>query len=377
MVLKVKVYIGRFQPFHLGHAEVVNKAMESCDLLVILVGSAYQARTIKNPFTYDERVGMIRDYVNTDRISRTPIHFAPLRDQPYNDAKWIQSVQEEVDAAIKTRIGDDVAVEISITGSDRDDSCWYLHAFPQWKSDLKAAVPEGEDLNATTLRKHLFTQDGLQSSVWKDVPPTTIKFLRSFVTTQEWATLKDEYDFIEDYKRRHRFVGANYEPSYQTADAVIIQSGHVLVVVRANMPGKGLWALPGGHVKPKQTKKQAAIDETVEETGLRLAEGKRWEEITKQILAGSIIAKEEFDDPGRSLRGRTFTTAFLFRLDDTKPLPHVSGQFAPLEDTGGVAGIVETSDAMWVPISVARRESQNWFEDHHSILDWGVGQIKD
>ena len=373
----VKVYIGRFQPFHKGHCEVLEKALLNSDLTIVLVGSAYQARTVKNPFTYEERVGMIANYLSSTNIPyRAEIKFAPLRDQPYNDAKWIQSVQEEVDAAAKQAFGEE-PVEIHITGSDRDESCWYLHAFPQWKRDLKPSVPEGEDLSATKLRRHLFAVDGMSDPVWQDVPASTAHFLQKFIDSATWQTLKEEYDFLEDYKARHKYVGVKYDPTYQTADAVIIQSGHILVTVRGHMPGKGLWALPGGFVKPHQTKKQAAIAETIEETGLRLAEGKRWKEITEQVLEGSIRAKEEFDAPGRSLRGRTFTTAYLFRLDDTKPLPHVTGQFAPLEDTGGVDGIVETLDAMWVPISVARRESWRWFEDHHSIVDWALGQIKD
>jgi bifunctional NMN adenylyltransferase/nudix hydrolase len=375
----VKVYIGRFQPLHKGHCEVLNKALASSDLTIVLIGSSHQARTVKNPFTYDERRSMIEQYVtSTGRNYRAELVFVALRDQPYNNAKWIQSVQEEVEAAVKRSFGNTThKIDIQITGSDRDESCWYLHAFPQWEQDLKAAVPEGEDLSATKLRKHLFTNDGLNNPAWKDAPATTISFLQQFVASETWKTLKEEYDFLEDYKARHKFVGAKYDASYQTADAVIIQSGHILVTVRGHLPGKGLWALPGGFVKPHQTKKAAAIAETIEETGLRLAEGKRWKEITEQILEGSIRAKEEFDDPNRSLRGRTFTTAFLFRLDDTKPLPHVSGQFAPLEDTDGVEGIVETLDSFWLPIHIARRDSHRWFEDHHSIVDWGVSQIKD
>jgi bifunctional NMN adenylyltransferase/nudix hydrolase len=168
-----------------------------------------------------------------------------------------------------------------------------------------------------------------------------------------------------------------YDATYQTADAVVIQSGHVLVTVRGHLPGRGLWALPGGFVKSHQTKKDCAVTETIEETGIKLAEGKNALKITKQILLGSIKAKEEFDAVGRSLRGRTFTTAFLVRLDDTKPLPKVSGQFAPLEDTGGKEGVVETLHSMWVPISVARKNTEMWFEDHHAILDWAIGQIKE
>jgi bifunctional NMN adenylyltransferase/nudix hydrolase len=315
---------------------------------------------------------MIMDWAQTETGSAN-LAIAPLRDQPYNNAKWMQSVQESVDAAIIEQGWAANEYEVVLTGSDRDETTWYLGAFPQFKGDLKAAVPPGEDLSATRLRDRLF--DCTRPQAWADVPETTWKFIEQFKKTGIFNDLQAEYRFIKKY--REQFAQMKYEPTFVTADAVVIQSGHVLVVKRGALPGRGLWALPGGFVKSKQTVQQAAITEVVEETGIRLADGKKAEEITKQILAGSIKAKEIFDDPNRSLRGRTITTAFLIRLDDTKPLPKVKGQFAPLEDTGGVEGVVETADAFWLPIADARATSQNWFEDHHAILDTMLGMIKD
>lgn len=50
--------IGRFQPFHNGHAEVVKKFSEH--ELIFAVGSAYQSLSFDNPFTAGERIEMIR-----------------------------------------------------------------------------------------------------------------------------------------------------------------------------------------------------------------------------------------------------------------------------------------------------------------------------
>jgi bifunctional NMN adenylyltransferase/nudix hydrolase len=55
----VSVYIGRFNPFHRGHAYVLEEALKTSKLVIVLVGSAGQARTPKNPFTFTERKEMI------------------------------------------------------------------------------------------------------------------------------------------------------------------------------------------------------------------------------------------------------------------------------------------------------------------------------
>ena len=48
---KFGVYIGRFQPLHIGHEHVIREALSKVETLIIVVGSAYQARTPVNPFT--------------------------------------------------------------------------------------------------------------------------------------------------------------------------------------------------------------------------------------------------------------------------------------------------------------------------------------
>jgi len=53
------LYVGRFQPFHLGHLSAVKTALEEVDELVIVVGSAQYSHTIVNPFTAGERLMMV------------------------------------------------------------------------------------------------------------------------------------------------------------------------------------------------------------------------------------------------------------------------------------------------------------------------------
>jgi nicotinamide-nucleotide adenylyltransferase len=60
--------IGRFQPFHLGHLEVVRKIAKECDELIIGIGSAQISHTFENPFTAGERHLMISRALRADDI---------------------------------------------------------------------------------------------------------------------------------------------------------------------------------------------------------------------------------------------------------------------------------------------------------------------
>lgn len=375
----VTVYIGRFSPFHLGHVQVLTQALTTSKLVIIMIGSSGQARSLKNPFSFDERRHMVMGWLNKNADKVQPIApnlpvILPLKDQPYNDTAWIQSVQEAVNAEVNKCTWSKPPT-ISIIGSDRDESTWYLKAFPQWDLSLVppyclSASPGAPSLSATSIREMMYStskQFQYDSAMSCKVPESTYDFLRCFVKYEVCSELRKEHEHIKQYKAS--WEAAPYPPIFVTTDSVVIQSGHVLVVERAAFPGKGLWALPGGFLNQNESLKDGAIRELIEETGISLAEGKRAKELTKSILQGSIVQKEIFDKPDRSARGRTITTAFLFQLDDTKPLPRVKGQNAPLSETDG-AVVVETANAFWIPISVALSNSDRWFEDHLAIIEY-------
>jgi bifunctional NMN adenylyltransferase/nudix hydrolase len=412
----VTVYIGRFNPFHNGHAHVLQHALQTSKLVILLLGSAGLARSLKNPFTFDERREMVSRWLATTDIPEgVQIVIAPLRDFPYNNAMWIRNVQRTVKDIIKAQ-ADPSLKKVFITGSDRDESTWYLKAFPQWKQNLVPAFRTdlSGDLSATQIRELMFSTDispELVVALGSMMPKSTHNFIMEFIGSPEHTRLHRWYEQNKAY--RDAWSVAPYAPIFVTVDAVIIQSGHILVVERGAEPGQGLWALPGGFVKQRQRLKDAVVDETVEETGISLAEGKRAVEITKAILKGSIVDSNVYDDPDRSMRGRTITHVFLIRLDDTKPLPLVKGQNVPvydlaahnsaeyraldaerasskttprrrdeidllmakIEESFADVHVVETAKAFWLPIDEALERSEMWFEDHHSIVECEVNGL--
>lgn len=361
---RVAVYIGRFQPFHRGHEYVLNHCLKNYDETIVLIGSAFKARDIENPFTYDERRAVIRKWIPVK--DRTRVSVLPLQDRLYNDAEWTKSVQERV--TLLTREGAD----ITVVGCDRDSSTWYLKTFPQWGLDIIEPYRNIPGLTATQVRQRYFEgSDGTLIQEWDGLLQVTIDFLLEFKNFPAFKYLCWQWQFVIDYQKKWG------KGPFVTADICVVQSGHILVIERGPEEyGAGLIALPGGFVKPHQRIKDAAVEECMEETGILLADGKRAQEITRDMLHGSIKDWEQFDHPKRSLLGRICTTCYLVRLNDTKPLPKVSGQLVPLgEEGGGVR--VETTNSKWMPIAEALDNPSMWHEDHHAMAETMISLVRD
>ena len=53
--------IGRFQPFHLGHEQLIEQIDQEVEEVIVGIGSAGQSHTKKNPFTSGERVHYVQN----------------------------------------------------------------------------------------------------------------------------------------------------------------------------------------------------------------------------------------------------------------------------------------------------------------------------
>lgn len=70
--------IGRFQPFHNGHMEVLRKVFKDCDHVTIGIGSAQYSHTDKDPFTAGERYLMIAEALRSEGC--TNFYIVPVED---------------------------------------------------------------------------------------------------------------------------------------------------------------------------------------------------------------------------------------------------------------------------------------------------------
>jgi nicotinamide-nucleotide adenylyltransferase len=66
LLLSRGLFIGRFQPFHLGHLATIKFALKSVEQLIIVIGSADKSHEKRNPFTAGERIEMIKNSLDGD-----------------------------------------------------------------------------------------------------------------------------------------------------------------------------------------------------------------------------------------------------------------------------------------------------------------------
>lgn len=88
----ISLFIGRFQPFHLGHLSVIKKAIEENDRLFIGIGSSEANFLPANPFTCSERYRMIEAALDEIKIPREKYEIVTIRNIE-NFALWVSHLE--------------------------------------------------------------------------------------------------------------------------------------------------------------------------------------------------------------------------------------------------------------------------------------------
>ena len=331
------IYIGRFEPVHNGHMALLQRALDSARSVIVVMGSAWQARSPKNPFTCDERAGMM--LAALPAADRSRVQALPMRDY-YNEALWVHAGRKGV-----APIGPADA-RIGLVGHFKDATSSYLSAFPGW--ELIHVERQGR-IDATAIRDAYFgatpgTVRAALNDLAAQMPASTLDFLERFAQTTDYPALQQEWRMLRGY--REAWAAAPYPPVFVTVDAVLRCQNQVLLIRRAHAPGKGLRAVPGGFIEQRETVWQSCLRELAEETHCELPEAR---------MRAALQSVAVFDHPDRSQRGRTITHAHYFDLGDA-PFPAVRAD----------------DDAMqveWVDIEKLAALEEEFFEDHFHMLD--------
>lgn len=326
------VYIGRFQPFHTVHLESVRFALNQAKKVVVVIGSAAGARNVKNPWSAAERIAMISTCLTPEENER--VSYVLAKDYLYNDNMW--------KAALQSSIGEATGQSKSVVliGHKKDASSFYLKLFKQWTT-METGVKSPVD--ATKVRDLLFRQDKI--GVAHLVPKEVFDMLMTYMTTDEFSRLHEEFHHIEAYKAEWHC--APFPPTFNTVDAIVVCSGHVLVVRRKGAPGRGLIALPGGYMNAHEGIQDACLRELKEETAIK---------VSLEKLKDCIVEEKTFGHPNRSLRGRTITHAFCINLGDGE-LPVVKG-------------MDDADKAYWMPMRDVPIKEDQFFDDHYHIITY-------
>lgn len=131
------LYIGRFQPFHLGHLDAIKFALSQVENLWIGIGSSNKSNEKRNPFTADERKEMIISSLNDETKKRIQIYYIP---DIGDHAKWTYHI-------------DSIVPKYDVVFSN-DDFTQTLYQKREIKV-IPVPLKERENLSGTTIRENI------------------------------------------------------------------------------------------------------------------------------------------------------------------------------------------------------------------------------
>ena len=164
--------IGRFNPLQDGHKALLQEVHDNNDHMVVLVGSATESRTHKNPLTFEERKSVL--------LAEYPKALVlPLPDLP-NDAEWVQLLEATLHTGIRSlHLPEPVLARLYSADATRADD-YALRC--SWVSRLGhevvpfAPVTTRTDLSASLVRDAWY--HGRYEEVQQMVPPATFEVLQ-------------------------------------------------------------------------------------------------------------------------------------------------------------------------------------------------------
>ncbi len=98
--------MGRFQPFHLGHLELVKQILSECDEVIIALTGSQFNYIQKDPFTAGERIEMIHHSLKDEGIDLSRCYIIGIENQ-FNVATWASYLKSSLPEFHKVYSGND------------------------------------------------------------------------------------------------------------------------------------------------------------------------------------------------------------------------------------------------------------------------------
>ena len=361
---KFGVFIGRFNPLHLGHLSIIEQAIKDNDKVIIVIGSHKSTINPKKLFTTSE----VQEMITAGVSDPEKIIFASVRDNLYSDNEWVLSVRKQINKIIYAPNSKTKNI-VRLYGHNKDQTSQYLKWFPHYEMIECQPHHISETLiHATDIRNTLYTEwrkcvNGLLNistfifdirsklvPIMGDAAFNKMAEILSRDNGERLSWVANEYHSYQQYKSSWK--NAPFDPTFVTGDAVVFCNSHILLVRRKKSPGLGNYALPGGFLNADETIRNCILRELREETKIDVPPGK---------VNNSLREIVVFDAPGRSQRGRTITNAGLIVLDEVK-LPKVKGSD-------------DAEKAEWVPLDMLPIFEDQFFEDHYHIITMMKGKL--
>ncbi len=256
------LFIGRFQPLHKGHIEMIKALARKLDKVIIGIGSSNKSDTPENPFNADEREMMLEL-----SLEKTNLKFEIVRIPDVNNyALWFDVVI-------------DVCPKFDVVFSNNE----IVKKLAEKKGYKVESLPASQYISSSTIRDMLVNNEDCT------------KYL-----TQETLHVLSQIKGIDRLKRIYNKSEHNNPP---TAVDLIIEYHNpefkgIVLVKRKNEPFKDSWSLPGGFQEYGDSLEKTAQKEADEETNLSIT-----------LLTQLSVYSEKDRDP----RGHVNSVGFVVR----------------------------------------------------------------
>ncbi len=105
--METALFVGRFQPLHNGHIDIIQKILKENDKIIIVIGSADEDFSQKNPLTTKERIILIKEAIKEMGVSPKNYHIIPLRDIN-NINLWVNHLNKHIPKYSKVYTGSEL-----------------------------------------------------------------------------------------------------------------------------------------------------------------------------------------------------------------------------------------------------------------------------
>ncbi len=179
------LFLGRFQPFHLGHLDVVKKILEKNERVIIVIGSAEKNFLPDNPLTAGERFQLIEEALHEAKIPAEKYCIIPVRNVN-NYALWVNHVNCYIPPYDKL-----------FTGSEIVKACYEgKYHYPNEKSKVGPEIFQLKrvlKISASDVRKAILKNKGWE----KLLPPVVAKILKSWNIQKRLHDIKETMDYTK------------------------------------------------------------------------------------------------------------------------------------------------------------------------------------
>ena len=154
--------LGRFHPMHKGHQEIIDLTRKVCHKTLILIGSAQESGTLRNPFCLETRKKVInRIYPEKDVIIGS---LADMTNENDICFEWGKYILENVAQKYGQK------PDLMVYGRDEARKGWFSEEDNRYFSELIVAR-EKIQISATQLRNYLVQEE---KEKWQQYVPEEI-----------------------------------------------------------------------------------------------------------------------------------------------------------------------------------------------------------